>query len=258
MKQALSILILSLVLLMAVATASAQTQFNVAVSAGPSVPLGDFNKTTDIITPNQEGGYDAAGGGAETGFGFDIELEVRAANRIFVGGRFAYSRLGANADDLMRSLMPDDAGGSVRNVMDDEEVTITGIEANWTLTTLGAFVRITALDTPRFGLYGRFGMGVTKMKNAFDVTVQVAQLGTQTLTSEFYLGDQFLFAGAVGLEYALSQRAHLFGEIKISHVMSDGAEATASLSTYNIKGTQRYEANVMDVMVGLRIPLSGI
>jgi hypothetical protein len=258
MKRALSILFSCLIVLMAANSASAQTQFNVAVSVGPSLPIGDFKETTDIITPNEEGGYDAGGGGAETGFGFNIELEVRAASRIFVGGRFGYSRLGANADDLMKSLMTGDSGGLMRSEMDEEEMSITGIEANWTLTTLGAYVRIVALDTPRLDLYGRFGMGTTKMKNAFDVTVEVPSFGTQTLTSEFDLGDQFLFAGTVGLEYAVSQRAYLFGELKISHMMSDGAEATASLSTYSIKGTQRYEADVLDVMVGLRIPLSGI
>jgi opacity protein-like surface antigen len=220
--------------------------FNLTFSVGPSMPVGDFGEKEDIVELGYFGTYDATGGGAETGIGFNVELEVQAARRIYAGGRFGYSRHGADASDIVNTFLMING--------------VTEVDANWTFTTLGAFVRVVALQTPVMSIYGRGGLGASKMKNSFDVTFPAEEPGgqTATITSDFDLGSQFYFAGTLGLEYRLSERIHLISEFRFTNLRSDGAEATASFMEYSLTGTQAYNTSIFDAVFGVRIPLSGI
>jgi opacity protein-like surface antigen len=242
-KSVVAAIAISLVVLV---TSLQAAPFNLALSVGPSLPMGDFGETEDIIEPTFFGKYDAAGGGAETGFGFNIELEVQAAHRVYVGGRFGYSRYGADASDIMDKFL--------------EGTGVSGVDATWAFTTVGVFARITALETPAMSVYGRGGMGASKMKNSVDITISVPEAGDQTIstTADFDLGSQFYFAGVLGLEYRISERVSLVGEFRLTNLRSDGAEATATVMDTSLTGTQVYNATVLDAVFGVRIPLSGI
>ena len=222
------------------------TPFNLTLSVGPSVPVGDFAEKEDIVELGFGGTYDATGGGAETGFGFNVELEVQAARRVYAGGRFGYTRFGADAGDLVDAFL------SINGVTD--------AEATWTFTTVGLFARVIALETPMMSVYGRAGLGTSKVKNSFDVKYPPAEAGGQatSATSDFDLGSQFYFAGTLGLEYKMSERIHLMSEFRITNLRCEGAEATASFQQYSLTGTQDYNATVFDIVFGVRIPLSGI
>lgn len=228
------------------ATACYAAPFNLMLSAGPTVPMGAFAEKEDIIDLGFRGTYDATGGGAETGFGFNVELEVQAASRVYAGGRFGYARLGADAGDLVDTFL------SINGVTD--------VEATWTFTTVGLFARVIALETPMMSIYGRGGLGTSKMKNSFDVNFPAAGPGGQTIsaTSDFGLGSQFYFAGTLGVEYKLSERIHLMSEFRLTNLRCEGAEATASFLEYSLTGRQAYNATVFDIVFGVRIPLSGI
>jgi opacity protein-like surface antigen len=245
MIRSIGVAILVLLIVLFTCPAPEAAPFNLAVSVGPSMPMGDFGEATDIIEPTLVG-YDATGGGAKTGFGFNVELDVQAARRVYVGGRFGYSRFGGDADDIMNTgLIPPEVG-------------VTGIDATWTLTSLGGFVRIVGLETPAVQLYGRVGLGASKMKNSFDVTFEMAGIGELIATSDFDLGNQFYFVGACGAEYKMWKNLYLMAEIRYTNVRSDGAEATAFLTEYSLTGTQAYSAQVAEAFFGVRIPLSGI
>jgi hypothetical protein len=237
---------ISALCLFAFTAACQAAPFNLTFSIGPSMPVGDFGEKEDIVEVGYSGTYDATGGGAETGIAFNIELEVQAARRVYVGGRFGYSRHGADASDIVNTFL----------MIND----ITEVDANWTFTTLGAFVRVVAVETPAMSIYGRGGLGASKMKNSFDVTFPAEEPGgqTATFTSDFDLGNQFYFAATVGLEYRLSERIHLIGEFRFTNLRSDGAEATASFMEYSLTGTQAYNTSIFDAVFGVRIPLSGI
>jgi hypothetical protein len=222
-------------------------EFNLSVSAGGAVPVGDFGKKTDIIgSTSGSDSYSAVGGAAETGFGFDVELEAGVARRVFVGGTFGYSRHSADAKDLIESGIPSLAS------------LVKGVDAAWTFSCLGGFVRVVALESPTLSLYGKLGIGMAKVKNTFDVTLDLGPFGESTFTSDFNLGNQIYLTGGLGGEYRVFERVWLVGEVRLKHVNTDGAEATAHFSEYEITGAQNFNTRSLDIMAGLRFPLSGI
>lgn len=245
MRRSIAAAVMGILLLLAAGSQAYAARFDLTISGGPGFPVGDFGKKTDIIEPSLQG-YGAVGGAAETGFGFNVELEVKVLPRVFVGGRFGYLRHGADATDIMENL--------IEPVAPDVE----DVEALWTLTSLGVFGRVVALDLPFLDLYGRLGMGTASMKNTFDVVSEVAPGVTVTLTSDFDMGNQFFFAFAVGAEYQVFPMFCLVTELRFTHVLSDGAEATSSFGQYRFTGIQKFDTQIFDIMVGVRIPLSGI
>ena len=221
--------------------------FNLAASAGSAVPLGDFAKTTGIIEPLPDSdGYSAVGGAAESGFGFNMEIDVGLVPRIFVGGEFGYSRHNADAADLLESGL-----AGLASFVENVDVT-------WTFTLLGGFARVIVVDTPVFDLYGRVGIGVAKVKNTFDIVLDVPLVGEAEFTSDFDLGSVVYLAGGIGGEFRIAGPVSLTGELRLKHVQTDGAEATATFSDYEITGTQNFNTRTLDVLVGLRFPLAGI
>jgi hypothetical protein len=245
MKRNIAIAVIGSLLLLAAGSQAYATRFNLTISGAAGLPVGDFGKKTDIIEAGF-GGYSALGGAAEAGFGFSVELEVEATSRVFIGGRFGYSRHDADATDIMETLIQPAAPE------------VEDVEALWTLTGLGVFCRVVAVDLPTLDLYGRLDMGAVGMKNTFDVVSEMAADVTTTLTSDFDMGNQFFFAGGVGAEYRIHPRFSLVGELRITHVLSDGAEATSSFGQYSFTGIQEFDTQVLDIMIGVRIPLSGI
>jgi hypothetical protein len=220
------------------------SDYGIVITGGLGVPMGDFGETDNIIEPTGEGTYNASGGGAETGYGFNLEFEFEVWPRLFAGGRFGYLRHDADAGDIMeQGLTPPE---------------VTDIEAVWTWTALGVFGRAVFLETPGLDLYGRFDMGASKMKNAFDVDFEIPDIGRSVVSADFDLGNQFYFAGSVGAEYRLSSSLAVVGQVRITHYLSDGAEASAAVSQYTLTGTQQYDTQIVDLTVGVRIPLSGI
>jgi hypothetical protein len=237
----------ALTCLVALAVTSADavaTDYHVTITAGAGIPMGDFAEADDIIRPTGLGTYEALGGGAEIGYGFNIELDFRVMPWLCLGGRFGYLRHDADADDIMeQGLTPSE---------------VTAIEAIWTWTALGAFGRGTFLESSDLGLYGRVDMGASKMKNAFDVTFDVPGVGSSVSSADFDLGNQFYFGGAIGAEYWVSEAFAFVTEMRLTYYLSDGAEASASLGQYTLAGTQAYNSQVFDIMVGVRISLAGI
>jgi hypothetical protein len=221
-------------------------EFNLTVSAVSAVPFGDFAKKTGIVEATSDSTYSAVGGAAESGFGFNVEIDVRVVPRVFVGGEFGYSRHNADATDL------------VENGLSDLAPFVKNLDATWTFSSLGCFARVIALDTPVFGLYGRVGIGVAKVKNSFDVVLDVPLMGEAQFTSDFDLGNVLYLTGGVGGEFKVAGWASLVGELRLRHVNTDGAKATAAFSTYEITGTQNFQTQTFDIVIGLRFPLSGI
>jgi hypothetical protein len=245
MKSYTAIISLCLLAALLVVPASA-TDFAFRLTMGPGIPIGDFAKKTDIIQPGEAGAYDATGGAAETGLGFNLEIEAEVTPRVFVGGRFGYHRYDADATDvldkLIKPLVP----------------TVDDITAEWTTTLMGGFVRVVALGTQAWNVYGRAGIGAAKTKNAFDVAFNIADLGRQTMTSDFDLGNKFYMSGALGAEYRIGENLLLVTEVGLRHIFSDGAEATATAGEYDLRGTQKFNAQVFDLMFGIRFPLTGL
>jgi hypothetical protein len=220
------------------------SDYGVLITAGLGVPLGDFGETDNIVEPTGLGSYNASGGGAESGYGFNLEFEVEVWPRLFAGGRFGYLRHDADAGDIIeQGLTPEE---------------VTEIEAVWTWTALGVYGRAVVLETPALDLYGRFDMGASKMKNAFDVTLEIPEVGRSALSADFDLGNQFYFGGSIGGEYRISSSLAIVAQARVTHYLSDGAEASASVGEYTLTGTQQYSAQIMDITLGIRIPLSGI
>jgi hypothetical protein len=213
---------------------------------GPSFPVGAFGDKTGIIEPGESATYDATGGGAETGFGFDLGLEASLSPRISVGGVFSYGRYGADASDIVDKL--------VRPL----EPTVSGIEAEWTATLLGGYVRVSAFESPDWRVYAKAGAGAAKMKNAFDVTFDIPDVGKYTITSDFDLGNKFYLSGMLGVEYELSEFLVVFTELGLRNFFFDGTEAAATAGEYQLSGTQRFDAQVFNLMFGVKIPLGGM
>jgi opacity protein-like surface antigen len=236
---------LSALIIMTLTVGASAADFNLMILTGASVPVGDFGQKSDIVEPTQLGAYEALGGGAETGFGFNLELEIQASRRLFVGGGFGYARYDADATDVMEKL--------IKPAVPE----VSAVDAFWTLTALGGFARLMAFDLPHLDLYGRLGLAVTKMKNTFDVNYD-SGMGTFSATSDFNLGNQFSITVGIGAEYTITERLLLVTELRLNHLFSDGAEATASSGEYNLAGVQKFNAQSFDITVGLRIPLSGI
>jgi hypothetical protein len=95
------------------------------------------------------------------------------------------------------------------------------------------------------------------MKNSFDVTF-MSQGYTAITTSDFALGNHLTFTAGMGIEYRLRERLWLLAELRLNQVFSDGAEATASIGGTGLAGTQRFDTQCLEIVAGVRIPLSGI
>ena len=217
-----------------------------AFTIGPGFPVGNFAEKTDIVEPGEPGTYDATGGGAEAGLGFNVELEVKVSPRISVGGVFGYQRYSADASDILDKL--------VRPVAP----TVTGIDAGWTATLLGASVRLSAFESETWRVYAKAGLGAAKMKNAFDVTFEVPGGGTLSTTSDFDLGNKFYLNGTLGTEYKMRNNLFLVGEVGLCDFFFDGAEASATAGEYELAGTQKFNAQVFSLKFGVRILLAGM
>lgn len=230
--------------LMASQAGAADLAFNFTL--GPGFPVGAFAEKTDIVEIGESGAYDATGGGAETGLGFNIELEAQVSPRISVGGVFGYQRYGADASDIMETL--------IRPV----EASVTGIDAQWTATLLGGFVRVLAFESGAWRVYAKAGLGAAKMKNAFDVTFDIPGTGKITTTSDFDLGNKFYGSGTLGMEYKLRHNLFLVTELGLCSLFFDGAEASSTAGEYELTGTQKFNAQVFNLMFGIKIPLGGM
>jgi hypothetical protein len=220
--------------------------FALALTLGPGFPVGDLAEKTDIVEPGESGAYDATGGGAETGLGFKVELEAQLTSRVFVGGTFGYNRHSADAGDVLEKII------------EPLVPAVTGIDAEWKMTLIGGFVRVSAWDSQPWRVYARGGLGAAKIKNAFDVTFDVPSGGSQTMTSDFDLGNRFYLDGALGVEYVLGEKLSVVTELGLRHFFSDGAGAAARAGEYELAGTQRFDAQVFQLMFGVRIPLEGM
>jgi hypothetical protein len=208
---------------------------------GPSLPIGNFGEKTDIIEVGDQGEYSATGGGAETGLGFNIELEIKVTPRISIGGVFGYRRYNADASDILEKLVKP-AIPAVR-----------GIDAKWTATLLGGLVRVSAFESEAWRVYAKAGLGSAKLTNAFDVTFDVPGSESMTVTSDFDLGNKFYLDGAVGMEYKLRDNILLVGEVGLCDFFFDGTEATATAGEYELTGTQKFDAQVFNAMLGIRV-----
>ncbi len=217
--------------------------FDFGVRAGSSVPVGNFSDKKDIVTPKGTS-YKATGGGAQTGFAFDIELGVGVHDRMTVGGYYGYSRCDADASDLCEKLIK-------------PHVDVESIDANWTLTYLGLFARFDGVQTDKLSLFGKLGMGMVKVTNSFDLNL-AAGAPVRTESGEFDLGNQFHIGIGFGLEYGFLSKASLVAEIGFRHIFSKGASASTTVLMAEITGEQQFNIETLSISAGVRIPLSGI
>ena len=217
-------------------------QFDLALLAVGGVPLGDFGRKTDIVEPQPDRTYAALGGGARNGFGMNLEMEAEVRPAVFVGGRLGYLRNSADASEIQRKgLMPG----------------LEEINAAWGIIYASLFTRMVAYDSRAFDMYVRAGLGIASVKNYFDATYHLPWFGRGRAASSFDLGNHFFMSGGIGSEYRISRSVSLVTEFSLTHLFTNGAEATASYGGFSLTGTQKFDIQALEIMTGMRISFGG-
>ena len=220
------------------------TEFAVTAGFGPGYPIGDFGKTAGVVGGDESGTYNAMGGGAQSNFGFQLGLEAQIAPQAFVGAMFGYRRYDADVADVLEQV--------VKPLIPE----VTRLDAKWSTAMFGGYVRLDAYSTQTWRAYVRAGLGAASIKNSFDMDFGTTDITTRTVTADFDLGNRLYMAGCVGGEYALRSYVNLFVELDFHQFFTDGAEASTHVGEYTLKGKQKFNAQVLDVMFGVKIPFN--
>lgn len=249
MKIRLTLVLLAASLLSAALPAAAE--FNFAATLVGALPIGTFAEKDGIIGAAPYG-WRAVGGGAETGFGFNLELETRVGKVTWVGLRFGYVKHGADAGDLMRYInsLPDTSAAP-------EE--ITAMEGDWTETFISVPVRFIAREFRTGSTYLRFDIGWAKVTGTYDGTVRYEDPpAEETFTSEFKFGNQFFLAGGVGVDFMVGESLSIVAEAGYCRIFLSGAEATGAVGPRTVNSIQDFDIQTVEFALGVRIPLGGI
>ena len=216
-----------------------------------AIPIGPFSDEESIIDQSAYG-WSARGGGAGTGFGFELLLETRISKITWAGLRFEYAECGADAGEAMSSI-----NGLLETAGLDS--TVTGLDASWAQTYIGFPFRFIARDFKSGCTYVRFDIGWVKIINTYEGTVTSANpRGGSSFNSEFNFGNQFFLVGGLGVDFRAGDKIAVTAEVRYSHVFLSGAEATASMAGQIVQVGQSYDMRTVEIAVGVRIPISGI
>jgi opacity protein-like surface antigen len=230
---------------------SLAAEVNLGTTIVGAFPVGAFAEKENIIDQAPYG-WSARGGGAETGFGFNLELETRIAKVVMAGFRFGYVKYGADAADV-RAYINDILSRL------DPSGEVTALDATWTHTFMSFPFRFIARDFSSGRTYVRLDIGWVKATNGFDGNIRFDDPPGETgFASEFNLGNQFFLAVGAGLDIRVGEKYAVITEVRYTHIFSDGSEATASVAGSVIRAEQRFDTQTVEVAVGVRIPISGI
>lgn len=244
-------LVMGIVIVVSAAFPSVAAEVNLNATVVGAVPVGSFAESEHIINQAPYG-WSASGGGASTGFGFNLELETRVKSIVMVGFRFGYVKYGADAADVQTFINGFlDASGS--------ESEVTALDATWAHTIMSFPVRFIARDYDWGNTYVRFDVGWVKVGNSFDGTIRLEDPPMdQSFASDFNLGNQFFLAGGLGVDFRVGKNYAIITEVRFNQIFSRGAEATASVGGSAIRAEMNFDTQTVEIVVGLRIPLSGI
>jgi opacity protein-like surface antigen len=228
---------------------AAEVNFGATVTG--AIPVGAFAEKENIIDQARYG-WSARGGGANTGFGFNLELETRIAKVVMAGFRFGYVKYGADAADVR---------AYINDILDRFEsgAEVTALDASWTHTFMSFPFRFIARDFKSGKTYVRLDVGWVKVSNSFDGSIRSEDPpGESSFASDFNLGNQFFLALGAGVDFRVGKNYAIITEVRYNYIFSDGAEATTSVVGTGIRAEQRFNTQTVEIAVGLRIPLSGM
>jgi hypothetical protein len=250
MRVSLALLLCTLALGCAALPAYA-AEVNFAGTIVGAFPVGAFADKEGIISQSPYG-WRAIGGAAGTGFGFNLELETRVGKVTWLGLRFGYVKYGADATDLRNYI----------NSVPDTSSTpqeVTAMDGAWTHTFISFPVRFIARDFKSGNTCIRVDIGWVKVTNSYDGTVSYGDPpADQPFTSDFNLGNQFFLAAGVGVDFRVGKSLAIITEVRYNYIFLGGAEATSTAGLKTIRALQDFNAQTVEVVVGVRIPLGGI
>jgi hypothetical protein len=250
MKRAIEVLACAAIMVSLAGSARA-LEVNFAPTVTAVFPMGAFAESEGIIHQAPYG-WSASGGGANTGFGFNLEIETRLTDVIMMGFRFGYVKHNADAAGVERFI----------NDMFEHDGTaaeVSSLDASWTHTFMSFPIRAIAQRTGWGETYLRFDIGWVKIKNSFDGEMLAGEPQTRTsFSSDYALGSHFFLAGGGGVDFDLGGGYSVIAEIRYNFIFPGGADATASVGGTTIRAVQDFNPRTLDIVVGLRIPLSGV
>jgi opacity protein-like surface antigen len=233
------------------AAAGAAAEVNFAATLEGSMPVGALGDKDNIIDPSAHG-WAGSGGGAETGFGFSLEIEKRVSRIGFVGFRFGYVEHGAGADgvrDFINSELAAAESGSQ----------VTALDAQWKSAFLCFPIRFIARDFSRGNAYVRLDIGWAKVGYILDGTLaSEAPAAEQAIRADCNMGNHFFFGVGLGADFQLGERLAVVAEVRYGNILMSGAEATATIAGLSLRSVQNFNMQTVQIAVGVRLPISGI
>jgi hypothetical protein len=243
--------VLCAVLALGAALPSAAGEVNFNGTLVGAFPVGGF-ADKDGIVKQAPYGWSALGGAAGTGLGFNLEIETRIGKVTWLGFRFGYVKYGGDASEVMDYInsRPDTSG------VEDE---ITALDATWTHTFMSFPVRFVARDFKSGSTYLRFDIGWVRVTNCYEGTYSVeAPPAEEAIEFDARFGNQFFLAGGVGADFRVGKSLAVIAELRYNYIFSSGVEGLTTVAGQSYKIHGRFDAQTVEAVVGLRIPLSGI
>lgn len=251
MKTSLA-LIVSAVIASSAASPAGAAEVNFNGTLVGAFPVGAFAEKDGIIKQASYG-WSALGGAAGTGLGFNLELETKIGKVTWVGFRFGYVKYGADATEVMDFInsRPDTSG------VEDE---ISALDATWTHTFMSFPVRFVAREFKSGSTYLRFDIGWVRVTNSYEGTYRVeSPPAEQPVEFEIKFGNQFFLGGGVGADFRVGKSVAILAEVRYNYIFFSGAESVATTPGEDpFRVLSRFDAQTVEVVVGVRIPLSGI
>ncbi len=227
---------------------AAEVNFNAGIVG--AFPIAAFAEKDGIIHQAPYG-WSARGGGAETGFGFNLELETRVGKVTWVGFRFGYVRHGADASGVKDFVngVPDTSGTRGE---------ITALDGAWACTSIGLPVRFVARDYKWGTTYLKLDVGWTRVTCSYDGVMDEPTGTERPVEAQFGYGNQFFLSGGLGADFRVGKALAVIAEVKYYYTYTRGAEATSTIAGSVIRSQLYYDTQTVEVLVGVRMPLGGI
>jgi len=173
-------------------TASAQEvtgKIGLTPQLGLVMPTGDFGDTY-VELP------------ATAGFAGGFSVEYFLNENIAFGGKFMYDRFGMDTETA------------------EEEYPTIDWDGNWTIIEFGAFVKYTFTPNSPTRFFGRVGFIMGKVDGKLE-----GSQGGVSADAEIDISSALGLEGGIGVMHLINETTGIFGEIGLTHLMTDGKDA---------------------------------